>query len=159
MRKILGTLIVLACLGIISPALTTAADVNAFVGSWKLNVAKSKYHPGPAPKSLTRTYAKSAQGLNLTYTGADAEGNPTNGSHIINLDGKDYPEADAPDYNSSSAEVIDPSKFVVKQKMNGKIVATLTYVVAANGKQMTLSKQGVDANGVAFDIVAVYDRL
>jgi len=32
------------------------------IGTWKLNVAKSKYSPGPAPQSLTVKVEPSAQG-------------------------------------------------------------------------------------------------
>jgi len=31
------------------------AQSNPLVGTWKLNVAKSKFDPGPGPKSMTRT--------------------------------------------------------------------------------------------------------
>ena len=33
------------------------AQSDPFVGTWKLNLAKSKFNPGPAPKSQTRTWA------------------------------------------------------------------------------------------------------
>ena len=32
------------------------AQSNPFVGTWKLNVASSKYNPGPPPQSQTRTW-------------------------------------------------------------------------------------------------------
>ena len=32
------------------------AQGNPFVGTWKLDLANSKYNPGPAPKSQTRTW-------------------------------------------------------------------------------------------------------
>jgi len=36
-------------------AVAAQAQSNPIVGTWKLNTAKSKYSPGPMPKSLTRT--------------------------------------------------------------------------------------------------------
>ena len=41
------------------------AQASPAVGTWKLNVEKSKYNPGQAPKSLTRTLE--AQGDNVKY--------------------------------------------------------------------------------------------
>ena len=38
-----------------------AQESDPLVGTWELNVAKSKYSPGPAPKSETRTYVVSGQ--------------------------------------------------------------------------------------------------
>ena len=37
-------------------ALATAQAKDPFVGTWTMNPAKSKYSPGPAPKSATSTY-------------------------------------------------------------------------------------------------------
>lgn len=144
----------------LNPVTSRAADTpHAIVGTWKLNVSKSKYDPGPPPRSLTRTYVATEQGLKLNYDGADADGNPTVGTHIIKLDGKSYPEPDAPDYDTASSKRIDPFTIRVEQSKNGRVVATLTYVVAKDRQHMTLTKKGVDAKGVKFDVVAVYDRV
>ena len=43
------------------PASSQAAD--PWVGTWVLNVAKSKYSPGPAPKSTTVTIMAAAGGF------------------------------------------------------------------------------------------------
>ena len=48
----LGTL--LAALGVAQ--LAAQAD-DPVVGTWELNVGKSKFDPGPAPKSESRTYS------------------------------------------------------------------------------------------------------
>ena len=52
------------------------AENNPLIGTWKLNLEKSKYSPGPAPRSLTLSFV--ADGANLTNTaeGIDAEGRP-----------------------------------------------------------------------------------
>jgi hypothetical protein len=38
------------------------AQDNPFAGTWKLNLTKSKFEPGPAPKSLTRTIVAQGDG-------------------------------------------------------------------------------------------------
>ena len=43
-------------------ALSAAQSKDPFVGTWRLNVAKSKYSPGPAPKSQTATYEAAGKG-------------------------------------------------------------------------------------------------
>ena len=40
---------------LIAAVLATAQSKDPFVGTWRLNVAKSKYSPGPPPKSQTTT--------------------------------------------------------------------------------------------------------
>jgi len=159
MYSIVKSILLAALLCAVTPAIAHAAEqAHAIVGTWKLNVSKSRYRPGPPPRSLTRTYVATEHGLELTYSGADADGNPTVGKHIINLDGKPYPEPDAPDYDTASSERLDRFTIRVKQSKNGRVVATLTYVVSKDGTHMTLTKQGVDAGGAKFDVVAVYDR-
>jgi hypothetical protein len=45
------------------------AQENPFLGTWKLNVAKSKFNPGPAPKSLTRTITADGSGTKYSFEG------------------------------------------------------------------------------------------
>ncbi len=66
MKYFLGTLLVgtvLACAG--GAPVLAAAAADPIVGAWTLSLTKSKYSPGPAPKSLTRTYAETAQARRL----------------------------------------------------------------------------------------------
>src|SRR5258708_39257165 len=64
------------------------AQDNPFVGTWKLNVASSKYDPGPAPQSQTRTW--DAEGM-VMVTGVGATGKPMAYGYPIKGDGKQYP--------------------------------------------------------------------
>jgi hypothetical protein len=54
---------------------------SALIGTtWKLNLAKSKFSPGPPPRSQTLSYQAEGQGMKATNEGIDAQGNPTKGS-------------------------------------------------------------------------------
>src|SRR5467141_1401700 len=68
------------------------AQSNPFVGTWKLDVAKSKYDPGPAPKSQTRTWDASGK---VSVKGVGATGKPMSYGYPIKNDGKDYPTTGA----------------------------------------------------------------
>ena len=59
MRKIIAMVLLAASLG----GVAMAAD--PVLGTWKLDVSKSKFSPGPAPTSLTRVYAESADVVTL----------------------------------------------------------------------------------------------
>ena len=82
----LGT--VLAALGVVHLAAQTA---DPLLGTWELNVAKSKFNSGPAPKSETRTYVVAGNEIKATSKGVDANGKPTTGAWTVNYDGKDRP--------------------------------------------------------------------
>ena len=51
------------------------------IGTWKLNLEKSRYPAGAAPKSATRTHAEGAGGITTTVTGVSADGSAV--SHQI----------------------------------------------------------------------------
>jgi len=44
------------------------AQTDAVIGTWKLNVAKSKYDPGPAPKGSTLTLEVAGDGIKVVQT-------------------------------------------------------------------------------------------
>src|SRR5438128_1274301 len=65
---------------------------NPTIGTWKLNVAKSKYNPGPPPKNQTIAIeARGADGQKATADGVLADGSRVAYSYTANYDGKDYP--------------------------------------------------------------------
>src|ERR1700736_4801849 len=83
MLKVVAILfITLTAAGIVS------AQRDLFTGPWKLDVAKTKYDPGPAPKSQTRTWDSSGK---VTVEGINAAGKPVTYGYPIMNDGKDYP--------------------------------------------------------------------
>jgi hypothetical protein len=68
------------------------AQTNQPAGTWKLNLAKSKFSPGPPPRSQTLTYETVGQGFRATNEGIDTQGNPMNGFFgVYFYDGKSYP--------------------------------------------------------------------
>ncbi|HEY1341379.1 MAG TPA: hypothetical protein VGF59_27905 [Bryobacteraceae bacterium] len=51
-----------------------AAD--PFLGTWKLNLERSKFEPGPAPRSLTLVWTDGPAGMKIGSTGVRADGRP-----------------------------------------------------------------------------------
>ena len=106
MHVFLRMLIIGAALGVGAVGAAFAADAADPVdGSWTLNVAKSKFSPGPAPQSQTRTYATTDQGVALSFTGVAADGTQTSGQSNYKYDGKDYPISGSPDFDTLAGEL------------------------------------------------------
>jgi hypothetical protein len=159
MNKIVRTLLVGAILAVGGGAVALAAGApDSSVGTWTLNLAKSKFSPGPAPKSQTRTYAETAQGTALTVTGAAADGSPISGQSTFKYDGKDYSFTGSPNYDTLSLKRVNGSTVKSTQKKAGKVVGTTTRTISAHGKVLTLSSKGMDPKGIPYDDVAVYDK-
>src|ERR1700680_4483340 len=97
MQSIVKTLFVGAILAIGTSAAFAADPV---VGTWKLNLAKSTFSPGPAPKSQTRNYAESAQGITVTVKTIAADGKESTTTLTFKDDGKPYPMSGSPDVDT-----------------------------------------------------------
>lgn len=159
MNKILKALLVGAVLaGGLGGAALSADAPDPIVGTWTLNTAKSKFTPGPAPRSQTRTYTQTAQGTAMTFSGVAADGSPMSGHSTFKYDGKDYPITGSPDYDTLSLKRLNGSSVRSDLKKAGKVVGTTIRSISAHGKVLTLSTKGKNAQGAAFDFVAVYDR-
>jgi len=61
-----------------------------FLGTWKLNEAKSKLAPGTA-KNSTVVYSTMGDNMMVTIDGTDAAGKPAHNEWMGKFDGKDYP--------------------------------------------------------------------
>ena len=68
-----------------------ASPDNPILGTWKLNVGKSKFTPGPGWKSQIRVYRAVPGGVSVTWTGVDANGATMRVSYAYKYDGLDYP--------------------------------------------------------------------
>jgi hypothetical protein len=87
MQTLYKTLIIGAIFAI---GMGSALAADAVVGTWKLNLAKSTFSPGPAPKSQTRSYVESAQGMTVTVKTTAADGKDSMTTLTYKEDGKPY---------------------------------------------------------------------
>ena len=141
-------------------AFTAAAQTqDAWIGTWKLNVAKSKYSPGPSPKSLTIKNEASAGGMMSTSDTVDAQGKPTHTMIMTKFDGKEVPVQGAADANTTRIyKRIDSRSYEFVTKVGGKVTTTAKTVVSADGKTRTTTTTGKNAQGQTVNNVAVYDK-
>src|SRR5260370_27895623 len=94
-----------------------AADNS--LGTWKLNMQKSKFTPSAPVKSLTSTREASDGGVKVTTTGERApDGTAINASYNAKYDGKDYPATRSP-YDTIALTPANASKFTAKLKNTG----------------------------------------
>lgn len=148
---------IFAALGIaLIAASIMLAQSNPFVGTWKLNVAGSKYNPGLAPQSQTRTWDDSGM---VTVTGINAAGKPTSYGYPIKGDGKEYPTTGAVPNTADkiSSKKTNPNTYVANFTKAGKHVETATFTVSGGGKTLTIHAKGATGAG-AFDNTLVWDK-
>ncbi|HEY6065875.1 MAG TPA: hypothetical protein VIY96_06940 [Thermoanaerobaculia bacterium] len=157
MRKTLLTALLASfCAIVFSSAAALAAD--NWIGTWKLNTAKSRFKPGPAPKSLTLKWEATADGVRHTSDGVGSDGNPTHGTYVTKYDGQDVPWEGNPDADMASARKISANSYRNVWKKDGKTTITAKVVVSNKGKILTVTQVGKNAKGQAVNNRLVYDR-
>ena len=119
-----------------------AQTTEPIIGTWELNVAKSKFSPGPGPRSETRTYVVAGKDIKASLKGVGPDGKPTVGEWTINDDGRDRPQSGSPDADSVSFKRVDAFTVEFTQKRAGKVVMTGTRAISPDGKIMTISNKG-----------------
>jgi hypothetical protein len=136
-------------------ALLVAAD--PFAGTWKLNLEKSKYKTGTAPKEQTATIAEAGSDLEVTISGTAADGTATMSHYTVPAEGGEGKIIESP-YEAVSGKRIGPNEREVRYSKSGKVVLTTHNRVSADGNTVTVHVKGTNAQGQPMDAVVVYDK-
>jgi hypothetical protein len=159
MRAILCLVAALMVVGVgITSRAARAAD-DPMSGTWKVNLGKSKFDPGPAPKSLTATIKVENDTETFVSEGTDAAGNPTHAMFIAKIGGPDVPVMGIPYADMVSLKRVKPNHIVATMKKGGKVTMTVHVVVAEDRKSRRLTYEGKNQNGKAVHDEVVYDRV
>jgi hypothetical protein len=157
MRKIL-------CVALFALATTmtlSAAGPDHSLGTWKANVAKSKYTPAPWPvKDLTVTREAAPGGVKVTNVGTRTDGSAINSSYTAKYDGSSSEvTGEGSPYDSISIKQGDANTFTYEAK-NSKTNyrASGRVVISGDGKTMTTTASGTTADGKPMTMKLVYDK-
>jgi hypothetical protein len=142
-----------------------AQTTDAWLGTWKLDVAQSKFNTGQAPQIQTLTIEPVTGGAQKhTFEGTNANGQKVHTERVAKFDGVDAPivysgEAPAPPEKRTTAfRRIDDHSFEVINKRDGKVFSTGRIVVSADGKTLTNTDTGTSAQGQPVNSVSVYTK-
>jgi len=155
------TSVVFAAAFLVASAISVAAfspDPN--IGTWNLNVAKSKFSPGPAPKSQTlKIEAWGDDGVKYTSDGVDGDGKPTHTEFQGKYDGKFVAFKGNPEADMLAYARIDANHLDVLTQLKGKPTQMAgKIVVSADGKTRTLTQTGKNAKGEMVNNTIVYEK-
>jgi len=149
-------------------ALSASASVAAdmYAGTWKVNIAKSTFSPGPTPKGpATLRIDAVDNGVKLTNDGVNAQGQKTHVEFTVKFDGKDYRFTSLVDGKPApgaadmiSAKRIDDYTFETTTKLTGKPLTTARTVASKDGKTVTTTFTGVNAQGQKVNNVVVAEK-
>jgi hypothetical protein len=131
---------------------------DPLVGTWTLNLQRSRFSPGPAPKNITVTYTQAASGLHVVSVVELADGSSTRSEYTAGYDGKDYPITGVPQVETVSMRQIDALTTERIDKRAGQRVQSYMRQVYADGKTMVVTQKGNDATGSPVDNLMTFDK-
>jgi hypothetical protein len=118
---------------------STHAQNQLFVGTWKVDVAKSKYQPGPGPKSEIIRFEPVGEGFRVSLDGVNQQG-PYHSEATGKFDGVDVPVVATPARQAAFTYAfsrIDERTWEIVIKVNGERQLMVRNVVSEDGKTMT----------------------
>ena len=133
------------------------AQTNPFVGTWKLDVAASKFQPGTPPQSQMRTW--DADG-NVSVTAVSQSGKTATYGYTIKTDGKPHPSGDTVPNGADTLTARNVSSHLIRATFTrrGKVVEHTTFTVSKDGKALVIVAKGVRPNGEAFSNEMHYEK-
>jgi len=160
MRK--ATLL-LAVFGLVG--LLCAAD-NPFIGTWKLNVAKSKFSQAylalqkvAAPKEEMIVFREAGDQLELTATGTRTDGSPISSKSTRPAQGGAIKyQQGGPEGVTTILTVLEPGNSYTTSMRDGKQFQVGHAVISKDGKALTVTYKGTDPQGKPFEQVIVFDK-
>ena len=144
------------CLLLVPPAHVLAGE--AIDGDWEVNLAKSKYDPGPPPKSFSRTYRTDGEMQTITIKGVGSDGESVSSHASYRLDGKDYPVTGNPGIDTVAWTKVDGRSARGVTKLKGQTVTEMRRELSADGKTLTVTMKGKTRDGRPMSNVVVFDR-
>ncbi len=128
------------------------------LGTWKLNVSKSKLGPGPSPRSIISTIEAVGDQTRMTGVRIGADGIRTEAKFTARIDGKDYPLKGSANADTVSLRRIDARTIERTDKRAGKVVETSITVFSADGKTSSTTGKGRCSKGEEFEYLAVNEK-
>jgi hypothetical protein len=157
-RLLLVSVIVIASVSALTAQSTSSKDPDQLVGAWQLVVAKSRYRPGPAPTSETRTYVRKGEDVLGVIQRAFPDGRRERIEYTANYD-REYPVTGTEDYDHVVLKRIDRYTSEAVLSHAGRVFGTARRVIAADGKSMTITFRRDSESGVSVLNFAYYEKL
>ena len=152
MRKAMVVLVVLGLVGTI-----WAADPT--LGTWKLNIAKSKLTPSEAQiKELTWAKREIGDQFEIIFTGIGTDGETFTYKIMAPIKGGVCQSDVVAKDGMMVTTVISSGEWYVTSLLNGKQVGEGHYVLSKDGKTINRTSKAIDAQGNLNETLMVFDK-
>jgi len=143
---------------VLGSSLLLAQTPSVMPGQWTLDVSKSSFSPGPAPKSQHAVLTAIPNGIRTSADRVEADGKLVHFEWNGTFDGKDQPVIGDPARDYVSVKKVDDYTIEVTNKKAGKVTTVLRAVYAKDGKSRTETTTGTNAAGKAVKNVTYWTK-
>jgi len=147
---------VLATVGALAAAIAVGASDDAFMGTWKLNEAKSTIGEG-APRVTMVVYEPDGEYVSITVDSTAADGSTLHEVWRGRFDGKGYSvKGNLSDLRAYSR--VDARTLRFTAKKDDKVIITGTIKLSLDGQSRTVTRTDIGANGKKVTSTNFYDK-
>jgi hypothetical protein len=134
---------------------------DPFVGTWKLNPARSQFDPNHRPSEGTMLWELDAAGFYVMRAeGVNAKGEKVSERPQTMIpDGRPHPIPDFPGLTTVTSRPDPRTIRAEARREDGSIAGEGTYVVSGDGASLTATAAGFDTQLRRFETRTVWDRL
>jgi hypothetical protein len=133
--------------------------IDAWFGTWTLNLAKSIYTPGPPPYARAQ-YAIEPwkDGVKVTYDMVYPRGGTTHWEWTGRFDGQPYPLQGIDEYVTYAYQRVDDRTYDVVVRIDDRAAGASSVTLSADSKSITTTTTGRDASGRVVTTTSVYEK-
>jgi hypothetical protein len=146
-------------LGLTAAGAAIAGDLDALLGDWDLNIAKSKFEPTPPMRKYTMKVIDAGTGrLLIKSDWIDADGTVGHVEYSTAFDGKPISIIDYPIADTVTDTMISTTTWKSVWTKNGKVVERELETISADGKTFHEIDEGRDEKGKKYRNRLVFER-
>jgi hypothetical protein len=148
------------CVGIaVLFAVAASAATDPFVGTWTLNLQKSKYPPRTLPKRMVIQMEAAGDGIRYRSETIDANGRTSTAEYVAGYDGKEaIVKGGVGLMLPVSLKRVDSNTVEASYMRGFQVVATSRRIVSKDGRVMTVTTTSKDKSGNSVTNIGIYDR-
>ena len=159
-QTLMGASIAVAILGLTAWSSTAlAGKLDALLGDWDLNIAKSKFEPQPPMKKYTMKVIDAGAGhLLIKSDWIDADGTAGHVEYSTAFDGKPISLIDYPIADTVIDTLVNATTWKSIWTKDGKVVERELETISEDGKTFRELDQGKDEKGKKYKNHLVFER-
>jgi hypothetical protein len=135
------------------------APADPFVGTWTLNVERSRFDANHNPRGGTMVFEAEPEGYVMRAEGIAPDGRTVaERPQRFFLDGQPRPLPDFPEFLATATRPEPHALRGEVRRPDGSLVGEGIFVVSPDGRSMTATTAGFDSQLRRFEVSTVWDR-